>query len=48
MNLENIVKYLDKDSRNVLKEHKMRLHLGLSDVSFATKLGRQARELLNS
>jgi len=46
--LEGLTKYLDKDCRALLKTHTTRLHLGLSDISFATKLGRHARELLDS
>jgi hypothetical protein len=46
VNFEGIVKYLDKECKAVLKGHKMRLHLGLSDQAFASKLGQQARDIL--
>ena len=39
---------LDKDCRAVLKGHDMRAQLAMTDEMFATKLGRQARELLAS
>lgn len=48
VDLEKISRDLDKDCRRVLKEHNMRLHLDLSDEAFASRLGRQAREILHT
>lgn len=44
--IENIMKDLDKDCKRVFKEHEMRHHLGISDETFISNLGRQCRQLL--
>lgn len=44
--IETIVKDLDKDCKRVFKEHEMRHHLGISDEAFISSLGRQCRQLL--
>lgn len=44
-NLDKMSKDLGPEA-NVLKEHNTRLHLGLSERSFAEKLGLRAREIL--
>jgi len=44
--METIIKDLDKDCKRVFKEHDMRHHLGISDETFISNLGRQCRQLL--
>lgn len=45
--MEGIVRDLDKDCVQVLKDHEMRHHLSLSDEAYARRLGERAREILD-
>lgn len=44
--MERLAKDLDKECLSVLKSHDVRMHLGISEQAFATKLGARARDLL--
>lgn len=45
--IESVIKDLEKDCKRVFKEHDMRHHLGISDEAFISSLGRQCRQLLS-
>jgi hypothetical protein len=45
--MDTIMKDMDKDCRRVYKEHEMRHHLGISDESFISNLGKQCRMILS-
>ena len=46
---DKVLKSLDKECRTFLmQDHDMRIHLGLTEQAFASKLGNRARDVLRS
>lgn len=47
MGFERFAKDVDKDCKDVLKSHDFRLHMGMTEEAFGSKLGMRAREILD-